>query len=817
MRLHRRVQLRVRRLMAPQRSELDLQDELAFHLEQQERLYREQGMPPADARAAARRDFGAEAGIAEACRDTAGTRVWFDLLRDVRFGWRAALRAPGTTGAAVPTLGIGLGAATAMYSVVDGVLLRPLPFPAAERVIRADQYVAAGALAVIADGATTMVQVGMLQPNLDVNLGGDTHPERVRGTAVSDGLLPLLGVRSALGRTIAPADMDAAAPPVVVVSHALWTRRFGARADAIGRTLRVDGVTREIVGVLPSGSLLPLPEADVWLPAVTRGLPPAALWGSSYSVLLARLRPGVTVAAATADLRRLAPLVRDSYPWRMPDEFGAEIAAVPLHESVVGDVRARLVLLGLAVGLLLLSACANVAMLVLSRALTREREFAVRAAIGASRRRLIQQLLTETLVLWGSGGLLSLLLAWLGLDLLRTWLPADIPRLQDLTLDWRAVATGLTATLATGLLFGLLPAWRMSRPDLAPFMKANDGGVATTAGRQLLIRALVVAQLASAVVLVTGSVLLSRSLWNLRQVPPGFDAAGVLTASLTPDRSVCAEPAQCATFYDSVIARASVLPQVAAVGLSHLVPLDGTPGFFAIDVQDHPMAPGAPAFTAVRHVTTPGYFDALDVGTSRGRGLTDSDASSADPVVVVNESFARRFWPGQDPVGKRLRYVWQPTWRTIIGVVHDVRHDGLALPAPLEFYVPYGQEQPREMTLFIRSTAPWTTVAADVRRLVASINPDVPVSKVRPMQALVEGSLAGSASLLSLLTTFGGVVLLLGAIGTYGVLASSVSSRRRELGIRLALGASPRSVSRLVFRDATKLCAVSLLIGAPLA
>ncbi|HTV03072.1 MAG TPA: FtsX-like permease family protein, partial [Luteitalea sp.] len=602
-----------------------------------------------------------------------------------------------------------------------------------------------------------------------------------------------------------------------VLSEAAWQRRLGGRADTIGRSIRVDGVPHEVIGILPSRSMLPLPDADVWLPAITQGLAPAELWGTSYYALIGRVKAGRPVAEATADLRRLAPIVRDSYPWRMPDVFGANIAAIPLLESAVGDVRTRLGILAVAVALLLASACANVATLVLSRALVREKELAVRAAIGASRRRLLQQLLTETLLLWLCGGVLGLLVAWFGLDLLRNWLPPDVPRVQNLAVDWRAVAVALGATLVTGLGFGVLPAWRMSRPQLVAFLKPNDGGVATTAGRQRVVKGLVVAQLASAVVLVTGSVVLSRSVWNLTQVPPGFDPTGVLSAVLTPDRAACETPEACRTFYQDVLDRLTALPHVTAAGYANLAPLAGETNIFAIDVQDHAVAPGAPAHTAMRQVASPGYFDALDLGVVRGRPLQPADADSGDPVVVINEAFARRFWPGQDPVGKRLRYVWQPTWRTIVGVVADVKQAGLALPAPPAFYLPYGQDSPRDLTLFVESSAAWPLVASDVRRVVAAISPDVPVSAVQPVQSLVDRSLAGSTALLALITLFGAVVVLLGGIGTYGVLASTVAARRRELGIRLALGAAPSTVRRLVVGDALRLCGLAVLVGMPLA
>lgn len=806
----------LRTLRSARRADQDLTDELQFHLDAQRDLYEAQGLSREDAATRARRDFGSPDVMAEHCRDTRHWRVWSDALRDVRSGWRAALRAPGTTLAAVATLALGIGSATAMFSVVDAVLLRPLPFATPHRLIRADQSVAAAALDVYRGEARAFTDVGLLQPQVEVNVGALAEPERLRAAVASDGVLPILGITPSVGRGFTADDLDAASTPVVLLTHHLWAQRF-ERRDVIGQTLRVDGIGRQIIGILPPEGLAPLTDVDLVLPAVTRGLPPAALWGSNYFQLLARLGDEVTVAAATADLRRLAPIVRDSYPWRMPDVFGAEIVAVPLLESLVGDVRQRLLVLGLAVALVLLSACANVAALVVSRAIVREREFAVRTAIGASRRRLVQQLLTETLALWCCGGVLGLGVASLALSGLQAWLPADVPRLASLSLESRALATCLGVTLVTGLGFGLLPARRMSRTDLVPFLKANDGGVATTAGRHLVIKGLVVAQLASAVVLVSGSVLLTRSLWNLTQVPPGFDAEDVLSAVLTPDQAVCADEARCESFYAQVRERLEALPQVSAVGFANGVPIDGPPNLFAIDVEGHPVPPGAPAFTASRLVVTPAYFEAIDQPVRRGRGFSAADGERTAPVILVNEAFARTFWPGQDPIGKRLRYVWQPTWRTVVGVVGDVRQAGLAEEAPLAFYLPYGQDRPRDLTVYIESSQPWPQLARELRQVVRAAHPEVPVSRVRPLRGLVDASLAGTTALLSLLSLFGGVVLLLGAIGTYGVLAGNVSARRRELGIRLALGAPARSVRQLVLLEAVRLCVVALAIGIPAA
>jgi putative ABC transport system permease protein len=815
MRLLSRMRFRLRALRKGA-AQQDLDDELQFHLEQQAGVYEGEGLSAIDARAAARRDFGSASVAAEACRDAHGVRLWLDAGRDVRFGWRAALRAPGTMAAAILTLALGIGSATSMFSVVDAVLLRPLPFPEQDRLIRTDQYQAPGALAVLREHGRAFDAIGLFQPGVEVNLGTSTVTERIEATVVSDGLLPMLGVQPRLGRTFVAADTIDGSPPVAILGHGLWLRRFASADDVIGQMVSVDGVSRQIVGVLPAAALAPLTDPDIWLPATLGGVPAARLWGSGYMRVLARLEPGVSAEAATADLRRMAPTVRDSYPWRMPDEFGAEVTAVPLLESLVGDVRQRLLLLAGGVAMLLLAACANVATLLLSRALVREREFALRAALGASRRRLLQQLLTESLVLSLIGGAAGLLLAYFGLDLLRAWLPGDVPRLQALTVDWRAVTLCVVLASGTGLVFGALPASRMSRPDLVPFLKANDGGVATAAGRHVLVKGLVVVQLALAVVLVSGSVLLSRSLWNLSLVPPGFDAADVVSASLTPDRLACDTPELCRAFYDRVVERLVASPQVAAVGLGSQPPLGESTPLFAIDVQDHAVAPGAPAHTAMRVVATPGYFDALDMPVLRGRALTAQDRASTQPVIVINEAFAQHFWPGRDPVGKRIRYVWQPTWRTVVGVVPNVRQAGLGAPPPLAFYLPYGQDWPRELTVLIESNRPLSVTARDLRAAVTAASPNVPVSEIRSLRDTVDASLAGSAALLWLVSLFGAVVLLLGAIGTYGVLANTVSARRRELGIRLALGAAPRSVRRLVWLDAARLCGVGMALGIPL-
>jgi putative ABC transport system permease protein len=801
--------------------EKELDEEVRSHLEMaaQERV--ERGEALEEAKHATRREFGNVRLVKEVTRDMRGSRWMEDLIEDARYGLRRMRKSPGFTAIAVLTLALGIGANTAIFSLVNGILLVPLPYPKPEQLVSVTGFYPKGALVAMREQVRTMQVAGYAEGH-EFNLSGVGEPIRLTGALVSAELFSILGARPELGRTFYPGEDTAGQDRYVILSHSLWQQRFAADVAIVGRSIILEGVSREVVGVMPASFRFPSTKTQVWIP-LHNDPQDHGYWADDFMPVIGRLRPGSSLPEAHAEIRLFQSRIGAMFPWPMPAEWNANVSALPLQNGMVADVRTRFLMLLGAVAMVLLIACANVANLMLSRAATREREIAVRAAMGASRLRIVRQLLTESVLLASAGSLIGLFIATEGLTLLRATLPADTPRLADVQMDWRVLAfTGGLAVL-TGLIFGLAPALHISRAALTESLKSTGRGAGLSVSQRLR-GGLAVAEIAFAVLLVIGAGLLIRSFWALSHVNPGFQAEHILTARVTPDESFCRDAARCVSFYRSLLDRIQGLPGVSAAALVNTLPLGGRVTKRALDLEDFVARMPGTALLFWMDVVTPDYFQVMDIPLVSGRGFTAADTSGNPPVAVVTAATARRYWPQQNPVGKHIRLTRDKDWYTVVGVVGDVRAYNLQRNEPDwidgTVYVPDNpkatQEDgylPAQMTIAVRTKMDESEMGGMLRQAVAGLNQEAPVSEVKTMRTVVSESVSTPRSTTLLFATFAGVALTLGTIGIYGVLSFLVSNRTREIGIRIAMGAQRRSVQWLVIKEGAKFAFTGIALG----
>ncbi|HUG54713.1 MAG TPA: ABC transporter permease [Vicinamibacteria bacterium] len=735
------------------------------------------------------------------------------IFQDLRSAARRLGRAPGFTAAAVLTLALGIGANTAMFSVVHAVLLRVLPYPDPDRLLRIPGGSSALDLRDLAEQGRSFEGFAGYRPHA-FDVPGDLQAERLDGAALSGDAFRILGVAAARGRVLEKADDVTGGARVVVVSDTFWRRRLGADPGAVGRPLRFVNGTYEVVGVMPPGFAFPEVEADVFAPLRQEYAPEADARGAHTLRGIARLRPGVTVAQAQAEADAIAAGLAALYPVENRDR---RFPLVPLQSFLVREIRPTLLLLSGAVAFILLIAGVNVVNLLLARAADREREMAVRAALGASRPRLLRQLVVESLLLAAMGGLAALLVGRWTLAVIALVGRDQVPALETVRLDSVVLAFTAVVSLLTGILFGLAPGLQASRDAMAPPLK--DGARALESpGRERLRRALVASEIALSVVLLAGAGLLLRSLQHLQSVHPGFEPERLLTFDMNLPMNPYRDIPRRTAFFDSLLDRVRVLPGVTAAAATTDLPFqtERVPQNFLVEGEPV-VEPGAEPEVFSRAVS-PGFFSTLGIPLRRGRDFEARDRAGAEPVGIVNEAAARQLFGGRDPMG--LRVAWaraEPrVWITVVGVAGDVRGDGLDRADAPALYTPFAQEtRPWRTWMYValRTSLPPAALAGAVRAEVGRADKDIPVTRVRSMDELRARSVAGRNFSLALLGAFALVALMLAAVGIHGVTAYAVSRRTREIGLRMALGARREDVLRLVLGQAMMVTVIGLAAG----
>jgi len=748
------------------------------------------------------------------------------LIQDLRYAVRGLIKRPGFTIIAVMTLALGIGANSAIFSVVDGVLLRSLPLPDSKSLYaihrgaaifnRYDAPLSYPQYQDVVQQTRSFQNIGAWVDS-DANLSEGGRPERVMLRIVMPSLLPTLGVETVRGRNFLPEETTKGRDHVALITYGLWQRRFGGADDAVGKSVYLDNAEYQIVGILPRDFQFEAP-VDLWVPLTTTD-PGVNVRNSHFLRVIGRMRPGVTEKSAAADLDVVAKYETDNYPDMFPPSSGFAFRARPYLDDIVGDVRLPLYILLGAVGFVLLIACTNVANLLLAKAAPRQREIAIRSALGAGRRHLLRQLLTESILLALIAGVIGVLLAAWGTAALVALSPDSLPRAREIGFDWRVLAFTGAISLTTGIVFGLVPAFWGPRVELTDALK--EGGRGATRGGGGLRKSLVVVEVALSVMLLVGAGLMLRSFSLLRSVNPGFrtDHALTLRVSLpVPEGQIsAADEDRFVSFYDRALARLSELPGVTAVGATNMIPLDGNGTDRLIEIEGYEPRDASDMPDAQNRQATPGWFAAMGIPLVRGRLIERSDDNKAPRVLVVNEAFTKQFFPNGDAIGKRIRLGKLTSdfpWATIVGVVGDVRGFALEEPPLPTMYWPVAQIRATpSLAIVMRTESDPAALASAARDAIGEIDKTQPIYDMQPLDQLVAKSLDQRRFTLTLMLLFGVIALVLSSIGIYGVMAFAVTQRTQEIGIRMALGARAVDVLKMVVGSGMFLALIGVAVG----
>jgi predicted permease len=822
-----KLPLRFRSLFRKSRVEHELSDELRFHLGELTGEKIAEGMTPEEARYAALRELGGVEQIKEECRDMRRVNYIESFIQDVRYGLRQFRRSPGFAAVAVLTLALGIGANTAIFSALNAVVLRPLPYKDPGRLavlwtdnLRQNLHEARTSYLNFDDWKkqNRVFEDMAFCSSFTVNLTGGGEPERIVAARVTPNLFSMLGVSPIRGHTFTPED-EARGNRVIVLSYGLWQRRFGSSREVLGKSLEIDGARAVVIGVMPATFQLPGSDVQFWEPHAMfpgwnrtkfeRGVP------SGYVV--GRLKPGATFGEAQADLNLVGSRLARQYPDLASnmDFAGFAVNVVPLSVQITGKrIRVALWLLSAAVVLVLLIACANVANLLLARGAGRKRELAIRAALGAGRGRLLRQLLTESVLLSLASGTLGLAFAAFGARTLVRLAPQDVPRLQQVGIDRALFAFALGLSLLTGILFGLAPAWKVSKSDPQEALKKRGRGLAGSMAIRGTHGLLLISEYALAVLLLAGAGLLIRSLLRVQAVDPGFRPERVLIARVV--QSSIKPEAQWAELYPQALARIMLIPGVQAAGAIDNLFFQSNPDDTIIPEGQTVTASGTGAEQVMDDGISVDYFRAVGVPLLKGRLFSEQDSRNSPRVAIINQTLARRFWPSEDPIGKRFRFGFQkPTdpWISVVGVVGDMRRDGLTRVPVSQAFLPLTQDPARGMDFVVRAASDPLTLAAAVRSAIGSVDKTVPVFNVSTLDEQLHEQTAPMRLETALLSAFATLAMLLAAIGIYGITRYSVAQRTHEIGVRMALGAKRVDVLTLVVGQALQLTLAGVGIG----
>ena len=754
------------------------------------------------------------------------------MLNEFRFALRILIKNPAFTLIAIVTLALGIGATTAVFTLVNALLIRPLPYQKPQQLVLLFQHFKDQHLDNIPVSPPEFVDYQQQLRSFDklaafnnttYNLAEGRAPERVAGAVVSGDLFPLLGVNPIRGRTFGAEECKTGHDDVLVISERLWQRKFNRDASVLGRKILADGKAFTIVGVMPASFEFPLPlfnlnggqfgeRADVWQPLAFTDAEMKARYSRSYGVI-GRLTSGITPKHAQAEIETVVAGMRKKYPDRYPqtDSFGATI--YPLKEQVVGSMKPLLLILLGAVALVLLIACANLTTMLLARASAREREMAIRVAVGANRFRLLRQGLVESLLLAICGAMAGVLLAVWGIGFVKSIGAQTIPRLSEVSIDLVVLAATLAVAIGTGLIFGIVPALASGKPDLTESLK--EGGRSSTTGRHRnrLRNSLVVAEVALALVLLTSAGLLIKSFVRLQNVNPGFNPKNVLTMEMSLPILKYPDKKSLVNFFGEVERRVSDLPGVTHAGFTVILPMSGVNSDSSFDIEGRPTDDAHPGPDEEIRIISPDYFRALETPLIKGRFFAPADKADAPPVVIINLALAKRYWPNEEALGKRIMVGGGKNWSTIVGIVADIRHRGLDTAALPEYYVPLAQAPYGTMILAVRSAQDPRSLTNAIRREAQAIDAAQPIAHVRTLEQVIAESVAPRHLSVLLLGIFAAVALVLASVGIYGVMSFLVVQRTHEIGVRMALGAQRHDVLRLVILHALKLVCAGTIIG----
>ena len=799
---------------------------MRYHLERQVEENLAKGMTGQEARNAALRAMGGMEQQKERCRDMRRVNFIEDLMRDLRYGVRMLAKSPVFTTVAVLSLALGIGANTAIFSVVNSLMLRPLPYPDSDRIVDVwhtppqesfpglERFSVSPANYLDWKSQNDSFEQMAVYGYAGFSLSTSNDPVAVTGTAVSSDFFSVLRSNASQGRTFFPEEEQPGRDHVVVLSHRLWQRAFGANPDLMGQTLTLNSQSFTVVGIMPAGFEFPR-EAELWVPLAWDDAEKQTRSIHDY-IVIARLNPDVSLAQAQAEMSTISSRLEQQYP-EANKGWGAVV--IPLQEDLIGDIRPALLVLFSAVGFVLLIACANVANLMLARGANRQKEIAIRIALGAARARIVRQLLSESILLSVVGGLLGLLLAGWGSQLLVQLSPDSLPNPGAIGIDGWALGFTLLVSFGAGIVAGIAPAFQFSAADTSETLKQGTGRTGGSSAKQRTRKALVISEVALSLILLIGAGLMIRSFWKLQQVDPGFNTGNTLTMSVGLSPIKYSDARQQAAFLDRVLEQVSALPGVVSAGTTTTLPLAGSGSTQPFTIEGRPESAVAEQPMALTRYISPDYFRAMGIPLRQGRFFTEQDRESGVPVIIISEAMARQFWPGQDPLGRRMTpsFHLKQGPREVVGVVGDVKAQGLDADVSAMMYMPYKQAPRPYMTLVARTASDPQNFIRAISKAIYTVDKEQAITNVRTMEQVLADSVSGRRFNMTLLIAFAGLAMVLAAVGVYGVMNYSVTLRRRELGIRMALGAQTRDVLRLVLGQGLTLTLIGVgagLVGA---